>query len=147
MISATALIAKHLGVSGGVAVFVKYAAIIVMVVTPLWIMKSGYDENLIRQGYDECQLEYSQVVDEEVDVIEDVTEEREVVIQEGKTEQRAADTVTRERYNDLKREKDHDRIRFERLLQDAIARQPSDTGDINCAVERMPSELQRRARD
>ena len=101
MISATALIAKHLGVADWVAVFIKYAAVTALIITPLWVMKKNYDEALVKQGYDACQLE---TVGDALDgkgVTEEVNLNREVVINETKTAQRSEDTVTRARYLSL----------------------------------------------
>lgn len=138
MISATALIVKHLGVTSGVAVAIKYGAIAALVSGTLLWMKADYDADRRQEGYDACKLEQVVVVDRVKDAANEVKKERHESIREDKTEQRGVDTVTRKRYNDLKQERDSDRINFERILQKA----KSDS--VNCANVAMPDSLQRR---
>lgn len=125
----------------------KYGAIVVATVLLLTggsCAKSKYDDRLIQKGYDVCKSEQSEAVNEAKDISDVVTEARDDVIYADKTEQRSQDTVTRAQFNDLKRDKENDRITFERLLRQAIDAKPKGDGR-NCAVELMPDGLQRRA--
>ena len=146
MISLTAILAKHLGVSNAAASIIKYIILGLSVTLALVTMKASYDAKLVKRGYDKCKAEQTEAVIETKDKADEVTTAREVAIQQDKTQQRAVDTVTRSRYDDLKREKDNDRLTFERLLQNATQR-PVVNGTVNCANERMPSGLQRRGGD
>lgn len=143
MISLTAILANHLGVSDAFASIIKYIILGLLITLGLMTMKAGYDAKLIKTGYDKCKAEQTKAVIKTKDKADEVTKAREVVIQQDKTEQRTVDMVTRSRYDDLKREKDNDRLTFERLLQNATQR-PVVNGTVNCANERMPSGLQRR---
>jgi len=125
----------------------KYGAIVVatiLILTAGSCAKRKYDGRLIQKGYDTCKAEQSEAANEAKDTSDDVTEAREEIIHEDKTEQRTQDTVTRALFNDLKRDKENDRIAFERLLRQAIDAKPTPDGH-NCAVEPMPDGLQRRA--
>lgn len=143
MISVTGIIAKQLGVTQGVAVAIKYLTLSTVVGGSLWYMKADYDSDRRQEGYDRCnaeQLEASVWADE---VADEVADNRDNAVRGGKNEQRIKDTVTRERFEELKTEKDNDRITFERLLAQAMARTNSD-GSVNCANQPMPDQLQRR---
>ena len=143
MISATAIIAKQLGVTQGVAVAIKYLALTAVVGGSLWYMKADYDSDRRQEGYDKCKTEQLEASTEVAEVADEVADERDDTVREGKAEQRTEDTVTRERFDELKTEKDNDRITFERLLAQAMARTNSD-GSVNCANQPMPDRLQRR---
>ena len=143
MISATAIIAKQLGVTQGVAVVIKYTALTAVVGGSLWWMKADYDSDRRQEGYDKCKTEQLDKSMDVAEVADEVTDERDEAVRDGKTRQRTEDTVTRERFDELKTEKDNDRITFERLLAQAMARTNSD-GSVNCANQPMPDQLQRR---
>ena len=143
MISATAIIAKQLGVTQGVAVAIKYLVLTAVVGGSLWYMKADYDSDRRQEGYDKCKTEQTDAANNVAEVADGVTDERDAVVETDKAEQRKEDTVTRERFEELKTEKDNDRITFERLLAQAMARTNSD-GSVNCANQPMPDRLQRR---
>lgn len=144
MISATALIAKHAGVSTGLAVVIKYGLIAAVVSgTALWL-KADYDQGIRNEAIRKCKADQLFVVTGVANIADDVNDRRDAAVDEGKAEQRSADMVTREQYNDLRRDKDNERLTFERLLKEAMAKQNAD-GTPNCAVIDMPVRLQRRA--
>lgn len=131
------------GMPYGVAVVMKYVLLSGVVTGALLIMKAGYDKDRRQEGYDLCQAEARQAAEDASEAAEDVAEARDTVVREDKAVQRGEDVVTRERYNELRRDKNNDRITFERLLADAMARTNSD-GSVNCANVPMPERLQRR---
>lgn len=137
----TGFIAKHAGVSYWVAAAIKYVAITGIVGGTLLYMKSGYDADKRQEGYDKCQAQYQEAITETKEEADKVSDARDEVIDQGRQEQRSFDTVSRQEFNALKREKEYDKIEFERELRKA--RQATNDDSVNCANVDMPIGLQR----
>lgn len=136
----TGFLVKHLNVSYWVAASIKYVFLFTVIFGSGLSMKNSYDKSKIQQGYDKCQEQYEEALKNKKEVYQEALEAREVEIDFGKSEQRSQDSVSRSMYNQLKKEKDNDKIEFERALKDAR----NNTSSDNCANVDMPPSLQRR---
>lgn len=138
----TGFIVRHLNVSYWVAASIKYIFLFVVIFGAGLSMKASYDKNKRQEGYDKCQSQYAQALESKKELSENTLKVREETIDKGKSEQRNQDSVSRATYNALKRQKDNDKIEFERALKDAR----NNTSSDNCANIDMPISLQRRVK-
>jgi hypothetical protein len=139
---AAGFIMSTLGVPYWVASIMKYGVIILAVSGTFFIMKADYDADRRQEGYDKCVQERAEQVDTVRVVTEETNAARDAVIEADRAEQRETDMITRERYDDLKTDRDELRREFTRLLRKASAADPN-----GCINRDMPIELQRRVGD